>query len=353
MPPLLELDGAFGEGGGQILRTSLALSLLTGRGFHLANVRAGRSKSGLQPQHLRSVLASAAIGQAQTRGASLGSSDLVFEPGEVVAGNHRFDIGTAGATGLVLHTVYLPLALRGGDPADLTLTGGTHVRTSPTFSFLDHTWRAYLAVMGLDISLRLDRPGFYPRGGGVVCAHIQPCASLHGVIFPARSEAKITGVSAVASLDASIGRRQARRVAQRMAERGLECNLVEETWANGPSTAVVLRVENEPAPATFVSLGERGKPAERVADQAVDELFAYLDSGAFVDEHSADQIILPLALAEGRSEYTAQRLSLHLTTNIAVIRRFIDRDIECHTADGPIDLTEPTAHDVPGRVIVH
>ena len=274
-------------------------------------------------------------------------------PGEVRAGNHRFDIGTAGATGLVLHTVYLPLALRGGDPADLTLTGGTHVRTSPSFSFLDATWRAYCAVMGLNISLRLDRPGFYPRGGGVVCAFIQPCESLKGVIFPPRQPARITGVSAVASLDASIGRRQARRVRHRLAEHDLECDLVEETWANGPSTAVVLRVENEPAPATFVALGERGKPAERVADEAVDELLAYLDSGAFVDEHSADQIVLPLALADGPSEYTTQRLGLHLTTNIAVIRRFIDRGIECHTAEGPIDLTEPTAHDVPGRVVIH
>jgi RNA 3'-phosphate cyclase len=228
MPPLLELDGAFGEGGGQILRTSLALSLLTGRGFHLANVRAGRAKSGLQPQHLRSVLAAAAIGQAQTRGASLGSSDLVFEPGEVRAGHHRFDIGTAGATGLVLHTVYLPLALRGGDPADLTLTGGTHVRTSPTFSFLDATWRAYMALMGLDISLRLDRPGFYPRGGGVVSAYIQPCSTLRGVTLPARQPARITGISAVAALDAAIGRRQARQVARRLAEHGLECEIVEE-----------------------------------------------------------------------------------------------------------------------------
>jgi RNA 3'-terminal phosphate cyclase (ATP) len=352
MPPLLELDGAFGEGGGQILRTSLALSLLTGQGFHLANVRAGRAKSGLQPQHLRSVLAATAIGQAQTRGASLGSSDLVFEPGEVRAGNHRFDIGTAGATGLVLHTIYLPLALRGGEPADLTLTGGTHVRTSPTFSFLDATWRAYLGLMGLDISLRLDRPGFYPRGGGVVSAYIQPCSTLRGITLPDRPPARITGVSAVASLDAAIGRRQARQVARRLVEHGLECDLVEETWAGGPCTAVVLRVENDPVPATFVSLGERGKPAERVADQAVDELLAYLDSGAFVDEHSADQIVLPLALAEGPSEYTAQRISLHLTTNIAVIRWFIDRTIECHTADGPIDLAEPGAYDVPGRVVV-
>src|SRR3954452_13638053 len=172
--PLLEIDGSFGEGGGQILRTSLALSLLTGRPFHLRNVRARRSKPGLQPQHLKSVQAAAAVGQARLRGASLGSSDLSFEPGEVRAGKYTFDIGTAGATGLVLHTVYLPLALRGGEPSEVTLVGGTHVRTSPGFHFLDTTWRRYLAQCGLKVSLTLLRPGFYPRGGGMVLASIQP-----------------------------------------------------------------------------------------------------------------------------------------------------------------------------------
>src|SRR6516164_8130981 len=159
---MLELDGSFGEGGGQILRSSLALSLLTGRAFHLRNVRAGRAKPGLQPQHLMSVRAAAEVGQAQLRGASRGSTDLVFEPGEVRAGPYRFDIGTAGSTGLVLHTVYLSLALRGTVPSALTLIGGTHVRTSPCYHFLDATWLRYLAACGLYVTLRLQLPGFYP-----------------------------------------------------------------------------------------------------------------------------------------------------------------------------------------------
>src|SRR5262245_55743460 len=171
--PRVELDGSFGEGGGQILRTSLALSLLTGTPFHLRNIRARRSKSGLQPQHLKSVQSAAAVGNARVVGASPGSSDRVFEPGEVRGGKFHFDIGTAGSTGLVLHTLYLPLALRAGQPCELELVGGTHVTTSPTFHFLDITWRAYLALMGLHVRLRMDRPGFYPRGGGVVRAFIQ------------------------------------------------------------------------------------------------------------------------------------------------------------------------------------
>src|SRR5262249_40213301 len=155
--------------------------------------------------HLMSVRAAATIGQAQTRGASLHSSDLAFEPGEVRAGKYRFDVGTAGATGLVLHTLYLPLALRGANPSELTLIRGTHVSTSPCFHFLDTTWRRYMELCGLRVSLRMNRPGFYPRGGGVVEAFIQPCPKLHGIspvggpgVSPVRSA---SGFSAVAGLD--------------------------------------------------------------------------------------------------------------------------------------------------------
>src|SRR5437763_9801015 len=183
---MIDLDGSFGEGGGQILRSSLTLALLTGQSFRLRNVRARRAKPGLQPQHLTCVRAAAQVGDAQTAGASVGSSTLTFEPSTIRPGRYDFAIGTAGATGLVLHTVYLPLALRGGGPSELTLTGGTHVRTSPCFHFLEATWRRYLEQLGLRIRLRLVRPGFYPRGGGRVEAAIQPCPRLHGASLPER-----------------------------------------------------------------------------------------------------------------------------------------------------------------------
>src|SRR5439155_6506048 len=173
---MLTIDGSVGEGGGQILRTSLALSLVTGTPFRLQNVRAGRTKPGLQPQHLMSVRAAAQIGQAQVRGDTRGSTDLVFEPGSVVAGNYHFAIGTAGATGLVLHTVYLPLALAGAGSA-VTIEGGTHVDHSPCYHFLKTTWCGYLRLMGLTVDVSMPRPGFYPRGGGVLQAAIQPCTA--------------------------------------------------------------------------------------------------------------------------------------------------------------------------------
>jgi RNA 3'-terminal phosphate cyclase (ATP) len=331
----IELDGSFGEGGGQILRTSLALSLLTGRPFHLHNVRAGRAKPGLQPQHLQSVRAAAEIGQAKVVGASKGSSELSFEPGEVRAGTYRFDIGTAGATGLVLHTIYLPLMLHGGGPSEVTLIGGTHVTTSPSFYFLDATWRTYLEAMGLHLSLRLDRPGFYPRGGGIVRAFLQSCSSLHGVTLPARGEIIVTGISAVAGLDQGIARRQARRARFRLEQHGLHARIEEETWEGGPGTALVLELSTAPAPTIFVGLGARGKPAETVADEAVAEVMRYLAaSTALVDAHSADQIVLPLALADGPSEYTTAEVSSHLLTNVAVIGKFLDRSIVCEGAEG-------------------
>jgi RNA 3'-terminal phosphate cyclase (ATP) len=332
---LLEIDGAFGEGGGQVLRTSLALSLLTGKGFHLRNVRAGRSKPGLQPQHLMSVQAAAAVGQAQTQGASRGSTDLVFNPGEVRAGKYRFDIGTAGATGLVLHTLYLPLALRGGEPSELTLVGGTHTETSPCFHFLDLTWRQYIALCGLRIGLRLVRPGFYPRGGGEIEAFIQPCASLESLHLRERGLVRVTGFSAVAGLDAGIARRQARRARSRLADRDIRADLREETWEGGPGTVVAVILDTDPVPTLFFSLGARGKPAEKVADEAVAQVFAYLGSdNALVDLHSADQLVLPLALAEGGSEYTVAEVTQHLTTNVFIIQQFLDREIICEGDEG-------------------
>jgi RNA 3'-terminal phosphate cyclase (ATP) len=326
----LELDGSLGEGGGQVLRTSLALSLLTGRAFRLGNIRGGRAKPGLQPQHLMSVRAAATVGQAQIRGASLGSSVLVFEPGTVAAGSYRFDIGTAGATGLVLQTVYLPLALRGGAASQLTLIGGTHVNASPCFHFLETTWRRYLELLGVRISLRLVRPGFYPRGGGQVEAVAQPSARLRGLQVRERGPIRLSGFSAVAGLPEHIARRQARRAIFRLEQHDLQVEIREETWEGGPGSVLAVIVHSTPVPVLFFGLGARGKRAERVADECVDQVLGYVASApAALDAHSGDQLVLPLALAEGASEYTTAEVTSHLTTNIAVIHQFLEREIIC------------------------
>ncbi len=336
MSTLLELDGSFGEGGGQILRTSLSLALLTGRGIHLRNIRARRPKPGLQPQHRMSVRAAAAIGQAQVRGDSLGSTDLTFEPGVVQPGKYRFDIGTAGSTGLVLHTLYLPLLFGTGAPSELILTGGTHVSTSPCFHFLDVTWRAYLQAIGLHLRLEMKRPGFYPRGGGEVHVFLQPTAEIKPLHLRERRSVKVTGFSAVAGLPDQIARRQARRLRYRLEQNKLRVAIEEETWEGGPGTVVAAILDTTPAPTLLFSLGERGKPAERVADDVVDQVLAYVAAGEqyAVDPHSADQLVLPLALAKGASEFTVSEVTLHLLTNIAVIRQFIEREIVCEGEEG-------------------
>ena len=325
---MIELDGAHGEGGGQILRTSLALSLITGQAFHLSNVRAGRTKPGLQPQHLMSVQAAAAIGRATTRGAARGSKDLVFEPGPVQPGTYHFAIGTAGATGLVLHTVYLPLALAGG-PSTVTVEGGTHVKTSPCFHFLDITWRRYMEEIGIHIKLRMHRPGFYPRGGGLVQADIAPCPGVQGLTIERVAPVQeVRAVSAVAGLPEHIRERQADTVHFQLKSLGLEVEMQRESWPGGPGTVVGIELPTQPVPTSFFAIGERGKPAERVATDAVDQVESFLAAQPWgVDEHSADQLVLPLSLAQGPSSFPVAAVSSHLLTNVTVIQRFVERNI--------------------------
>ena len=333
---MIEIDGSFGEGGGQILRSALTLSLLTSKPFTLRNIRARRKpKPGLQPQHLASVRAAAAIGSAKIAGDSIGSSVLTFEPGPIVPGKYRFPIGTAGATGLVLQTVYLPLAWQAAGPSEVILEGGTHVSTSPCFHFLDSTWRAYLEKLGLRLRLEMVRPGFYPRGGGQVIAHIQPCSAIHPMhMTKCPPITRATGFSAVAGLPDHVVKRQARRAVERLKRAGIEAEIEQREWEGGPGSVLGITLDQAPVPSFFFGLGARGKPAESVADEAADQAIAFAESGAPVDSHSADQIVLPLALSKGASEIRVQTITKHLTTNIAVIRMFIERSIECDGEEG-------------------
>jgi RNA 3'-terminal phosphate cyclase (ATP) len=339
---LIEIDGAEGEGGGQMLRTSLALSLVTRRAFRLRNIRARRSSPGLRPQHLASVRAAAVIGQAHVVGDRLGSTDLAFTPGKVCPGRYRFPIGTAGATSLLLQAIYLPL-LRCTEPSDLLLEGGTHVRASPSFHYLMTTWSAYLTLLGAEVRLTMHRPGFYPRGGGCLQATIAPCPRIRPLQLLERGQIeRLDGTSAVAGLPQEIANRQARRAESRLQRLGLRSSIQIETWEGGPGTMLALYARCSPVSSTFVGLGERGKPAERVADEAVDALTVYLERApAALEPHAADQIVLPLALAEGASEFSVSEVTLHLRTNLDVIAQFVPRRFVCEGELGQ-----------PGRVCI-
>ena len=342
---MIELDGSMGEGGGQILRTSLALSLITQKAFRLSNVRAHRSKPGLQPQHLAGVRAAATIGNAKVRGDAVGSREVIFEPGPVTPGKYRFAIGTAGSTSLLLHTIYLPLAWKTGQPSELILEGGTHVSTSPCFHYLDSTWRGYLELLGLRIKLKMLRPGFYPRGGGAIEASIQPVERIAAVNLTARGRVKsVGGFAAVAGLPDHIARRMARRVSVRLRERGLDAQLAIEEWEGGPGVVLAVALNAAPVPTMFTALGSRGKPAEAVADELLAEVESWLDADAPVDPHSADQLVLPLMLADGASEYRVSAVTRHLTTNIAVIRNFIDREVSVDGDEGAAGVVRIGGH---------
>jgi len=333
---MLVIDGSRGEGGGQILRTALAMSLLTQTPVQIHKIRANRTpKPGLQPQHLMCVRAAAEIGHARVSGDSLGSSALSFIPGEINGGTYRFPIRTAGATSLVLHTVYLPLALGAREPSRVVIEGGTHVSHSPSYHFLERSWAKYMGRLGLSVALQMHRPGFYPRGGGDIEAAVTPVDKLTAVTFTepvTHAHAQVVG--AVAGLDADIGKRLARTATVLLRDLGLKVESAVEEWPNGPAAAVVITLPAGPAPTVVCGIGSRGKPADAVAAKAVAELKPHLASQAPVDPHSADQLLLPLAFAGGDSVFRVSDVTRHLLTNAEVIQMFGTAVIEIDGEEG-------------------
>ncbi len=325
---MLEIDGSQGEGGGQVLRTSLTLSILTRQPVHLYNIRAGRSKPGLQPQHLKSVEAAAAISAAEVRGAAPSSRELFFQPGEVHPGRYRFDIGTAGSTSLVLQTVYLPLSLAGGT-SHLTITGGTHVPHSPCYHYLEGQWLPYVRQIGLDIDLSMEAAGFYPRGGGRIQATIRPSRELAPLEACERGALqRLAGLSAVANLDPEIAKRQKHQALRRLEPRFREAKIKTIGLPSpGKGTFLSLQAEFERSSCFYFGLGELGKHAERVADEAVDALESFLSTDGAVDQYLADQLLLPLAFAGGTSHVHTSQVTLHLITNAGILRLFLPLEI--------------------------
>jgi RNA 3'-terminal phosphate cyclase (ATP) len=326
---MLEIDGSQGEGGGQVLRSALTLSLLTGKPFELKSIRARRPKPGLAAQHLAAVNAAATIGSAVVGGAKLRSRRLTFRPGRIRSGNYRFEIGTAGSAPLLLQAILPPL-WEVGDSSTVQVGGGTHVPWSPCYHYLEWAWLFFLEKIGLQIGLELERAGFYPRGGGSLRARVLPSGRPRPLVLVDRGELlRIRGLSAVAKLDRSIAERQRRRAYARLEGRSIDSNIeVARLEAASPGSVLVLLAEFENSRACFFALGARGKRAERVADEAVDELQDFLRGDGAVDPYLADQLIVPLALAEGRSQFTTSRLSRHLATNAAVVRDFLSVEIQ-------------------------
>ena len=333
---MLVLDGSYGEGGGQILRTALTLSLLTGRPFRLINIRAGRPRPGLRPQHLACVRGAARLAGAEVEGDGRGSLEITFRPGRPRPGAYTLDIGTAGATGLLFQTLYLPLSAAGG--GRLILRGGTHVPHSPCFHYLSEVFWPVAEAMGLSGTLRIRRYGFYPAGGGEILAELEPVKALVGVTLAPPFRPRLTRVLSVTSRDlpAHIRRRQARRAEKLLEEAGIRGEvMIEAVESPSPGTFVGVWGLEETKRLGHFALGARGKPAERVAEEAVEPYLEDMERKASVDEHLADQILLPAALATGKTRFRTPRVTGHLLTNAWVISRFLpEAGIEIHGEEG-------------------
>jgi RNA 3'-terminal phosphate cyclase (ATP) len=321
---MIEIDGSQGEGGGQVLRTSLALSSLTGQPLHIYNIRARRSKPGLLPQHLKSVEAAVAISSANVRGATINSRELIFQPGQVHPGRYQFDIGTAGSTSLVLQTIYLPLSFADGK-SYLSITGGTHVPHSPCYHYLEYQWLHYIRQIGLEIDLSMEKAGFFPRGGGCIRASIRSAKELTPLEAIERGNMqRLSGLSAVANLSEEIAKRQKLQALRRLESRFHDTKI--KTLAlpsSAKGTFLSLLAEFEYSRCFYFALGELRKRAECVADEAVDALETFLSTDGTVDQYLADQLLLPLAFASGISRLHTSQITLHTLTNAAIIQNFL------------------------------
>lgn len=326
---MIVLDGSRGEGGGQIVRTALTLSCVLGVPIQIENIRAGRKPSGLRPQHVTAIQAAAEICDAVVEGVQVGSRSIRFEPGGPVRpGQYEWAVGTAGSAPLVIQTVLLPLALASG-PSTIRVYGGTHVPGSPSGHYLRDVVMPVLLSMGVDLEIYMDAYGWMPEGGGAMSVHLAGNAQLTGLDM--RDRGQIERVFGIA-----VGCNLPSHIPQRIANRAL--NLLEtmdapldirpcRTRSISTGAGIFLTVEYTNGRGGVGVLGRKGMPSEAVAEQAVTELLELHDSGAATDEHLADQLIVPLALAEGPSAYTTRAITPHLTTNADVVRAFLDRPI--------------------------
>jgi len=330
---IVEIDGSCGEGGGQILRTSLALSVITRRPLRMRRIRAGRKKPGLQRQHLACVEAAALLCHAHVEGAEPSSQDLVFAPSEATADRLAIDIGTAGSTTLVMQTILVP-ALALGHALHATVIGGTHNPLAPPFEFLDRVFLPHLHAMSARATLALEKHGVFPGGGGRLVLTALPTTRLAPIeILEAGPVIATRATVILARLPTHVADRELATVRERFP--AVEGTVVE--IRGGPANVLMIEIERATSRELVTVHGEKGLRAELVARRACDELVRFLEADVPVGEHLADQLLLPMALAGG-GRFRAQALSQHATTNIDTIRAFLDVPIEVEPRGDAVEV---------------
>lgn len=335
---MLTIDGSSGEGGGQILRTSLSLSMITGQPVRIDSIRAKRPKPGLMRQHLACVLAAQAVSGAQVSGAELGSQTLVFEPGGLRPGEHSFAVGSAGSCLLVLQTV-LPALMLAKATSQIRLSGGTHNPLAPNFHFIERAFVPQLQRLGVSVRLELKRHGFYPAGGGEMWAAIEPAALglrpfdllERGALIEQFAE------SLVAAVPRRVAERELALVQEALGWSGDQLRVPNVRQNEGPGNALIATLAHEQVAEVFTTFGEKAVSSEQVANRLVRQIKAFKTSTAAVGPHLADQLALPWALAvfqSGQSAaYTCSEVTEHTRTNLDVIQRFLPVSAEVTRED--------------------
>jgi RNA 3'-terminal phosphate cyclase (ATP) len=319
---MVRIDGSKGEGGGQVLRTSLALSLVTGTPFQMVNVRAGRAKPGLLRQHLTALKAAAEVGAAEVTGAELGSRELTFRPRALAPGNYFFAVGTAGSATLVLQTV-LPALMVASGPSTLMLEGGTHNPAAPPFDFLAKAYLPLVRRMGPQVDVELERHGFFPAGGGKFRVNVQP-APLKPLSLLERGAVKRRQATAlIAQIPFDVAKRELATVEHLLKWKPYELRGEELKRPVGPGNVLTLEVESEHVTEVFTGFGERGVRAEDVAEKVAGAAKRYLDAEVPVGENLCDQLLLLLALAKGGTFHTLP-LDGHSETQLETFKHFLD-----------------------------
>jgi RNA 3'-terminal phosphate cyclase (ATP) len=317
---MIELDGSYGEGGGQIVRTAVALSAVTEAHVKITNIRKGRLKPGLSYQHVKAIEALALITNAETSGVAVGSSDIIFKPHEIRGGSYSIDIGTAGSITLLMQCL-LPAMVHAKDDVAIDVRGGTDVKWSPTIDYLRHVALPAFSRFGLQSSLDCSRRGYYPKGGGVATLEVHPGRLKHAHIEPEKTK-QVCGISHCSNLPEHVAKRQAEAASEALKDVGFDSTIdLEVLKAPSTGSGISLWAGLKGGSA----LGERGLRAEVVGRNAAEELVRELDSDASVDVHLADQLIPYIALAGG--SFSARELSNHARTNIWTAKHFLDIDI--------------------------